>query len=1680
MSEQQHLLLHLWQRATASWLVLATVLALGGWVIMQDWLSILAIGSGDPTYDVVEVGPTPATLRSHAIPNAPNTNHDAKLTAGSAAWSYFGNAVALRGDLALVGASEDDSRADRAGAAFLFERNLEGADSWKRILKLTLTDAADYDHFGDAVAVEGDWVVVGAPEKTIDGYYTGAAYLFARHQGGANQWGLVKRLSPNSGGRNMGDAVAIRGDTIVVGASGAAYLYEREQGGVDNWGQSKELVAADGIWTDDFGVVVAIDGDLVVVGAPKHAANNVAGSGAVYLFDRNQGGINNWGLVKKLTAGDGAIDDHFGAAVSIQGDTIAVGASDRDDNGASSGAVYLFGRNQGGNNNWGQVKKVTANDAAAGDSFGLSVAIDGDLLTVGAPYDDDGGDATGSLYLFRRDQGGANQWGQVKKLAPTDPTAGDNFGVAVAIDNGRLLAGADNKSTIDNYYTGAAYLFAQDQGGANNWGQWQKVIADDLLTGDALGSSVAIGADIAVAGAPGDDEIDYITGAAYLFQRDSVSSTNWKQRKKMLAFDARFDDTFGHAVAISGDTLVIATYPIEEYGKAYVFERKKNNVEQWGFVKKLTVSGFGGDGDGTTVALDKDSIVLLSIAQDADGYISVGASVFARNLGGPDNWGESATLISTDVESRNRFSPVVAISGDLIAVGAYRNLDGGNATGSVYLFGRNQGGANKWGQIKRLTPFLADTGGSFGRAVTISGDLVAVGAPYEASSAGAVYLFGRDQDGASQWGLVKKIVAQDAVANDQFGAAVRLTGDALLVGAPDDDDKGDGSGSVYVYGRKRGGLNNWGQVAKITASDGTAGDNFGSALDSHQGQIIVGAPGDDDGGDGSGSAYLYSLDPTLICYTLTSSHSGSGNDPTATPDHTVSCPVGQYTPGETITVNANPGAGWEVAGWGGSTNNASKAASNTVLMPSGDHVVSVTYVQICYALTRSHSGAGNDPVATPPNSPGCAVGSYVAGAQITLQAAPATGYQVSGWQGSADDNSSATVNTLTMPVGTHTVSVTYVQGCYTLSLDHTGSGADPTVTPTRSTGCAEKQYHYAEAISLSANATIGWQISGWSGTASDSSTAATNSLTMPAADHTATVHYVQSCYGLTLSHSGAGADPTASTAQSTGCPAERYHYAAALTLTAQPASGWRVAGWSGTENNSSTALTNTVTIPNADQSVSVAYSEVPVEGPGDGYEADNSCSRQRAIAADGSETQEHTFHAVGDVDWVRFTAEAGVTYRIDVQIPDDSRADVNMEVYANCEDAAFADWKESFSPGARLDVQAPTSGQVYIRLSNQDADVSGANVRYELMVRALEGASTNRALILMAGRLKGADMLQRNIHNVTNAVYSLFQRNGYTDDNIYYLATDSSLAGHDKLATKENLRTAITRWAAGKLHTDGVLTLYLMDHGSPETFYIDELNSQRLSPVELDGWLSELEAKIPNLKINVIIEACQSGSFITKPGSISKAGRVIITSTNDQNDAKASQTGAYFSDHLVTWLHQGYNLSVAFGEASTVATTFFSLQRAMLDANGNGIPNEFADGTNAARRSFAYAGTLTSDDWPPYIFAVQGPTTIANFSGQIEADVRDNVGVRQVWAVVYPPDYTPPPTAEELQAEVLPTFLLTPIDDGTRYAGKYTGFTQSGTYRIIVQAEDGEGLKAKPVVLEVNTGAQLFLPWVVQ
>jgi hypothetical protein len=289
--------------------------------------------------------------------------------------------------------------------------------------------------------------------------------------------------------------------------TGVAYLFGRNQGGADSWGQIKALrptLVANG---DVFGSSVAIDGDTVLVGA--------YGEESAYIFERNQGGVDSWGQVKKLTASDGENGDRFGFSAALSGSTAVVGAKWNDDAGGESGSAYVFERNLGGPESWGEATKLTASDAAEQSFFGASVAIDADTILVGAYYHDviTPLDRCGAAYVFSRDLGGADQWGEVVRLTAAVTSSG-NFGVSVAIDGTAAIIGA-YQDQLTQPVQGTAFVFTADSGGT--WSQLVRLVASDPGNTDFFGYGVDLSGSTAAVGAYQGDEGGINSGAAYLY-----------------------------------------------------------------------------------------------------------------------------------------------------------------------------------------------------------------------------------------------------------------------------------------------------------------------------------------------------------------------------------------------------------------------------------------------------------------------------------------------------------------------------------------------------------------------------------------------------------------------------------------------------------------------------------------------------------------------------------------------------------------------------------------------------------------------------------------------------------------------------------------------------------------------------------------------------------------------------------------------------------------------------------------------------------------------------------------------------------------------------------------------------------------------------------------------------------
>ena len=329
-----------------------------------------------------------------------------------------------------------------------------------------------------------------------------------------------------------------------------------------------------------------------------------------------------------------------------------------------------------------------------------------------------------------------------------------------------------------------------------NWSWVAELVADDHAPGTGFANALAIDADRVVVGAKWDHVHEVMTGSAYVFEYGEGS---WSQVAKLIADDGAEGDFFGSSVAISGDYAVVGAI-YDGPGSAYVFERQLEG--EWVQAQKLTAS---------------------------------------------------------DGQRGDEFGKSVAVSGDVIVVGAWCDDDLGWNAGAAYVFERETDGT--WLEVGKLLPsdglFLA----GIGRSVALDGDRALIGAPGadgEVQSSGAAYVFGRTRDG--DWLELDKLAASDGQVADNFGFSLALSGNVAVIGARKDADNGTASGSAYVFVREWDGT--WTQVGKLLPDDGEPWDYFGNSVAVSGNIGVVGMwPNDPNNPPKPGKAYIYAVGP---------------------------------------------------------------------------------------------------------------------------------------------------------------------------------------------------------------------------------------------------------------------------------------------------------------------------------------------------------------------------------------------------------------------------------------------------------------------------------------------------------------------------------------------------------------------------------------------------------------------------------------------------------------------------------------------------------------------------------------------------------------------------------------------------------------------------------------------------
>ena len=416
---------------------------------------------------------------------------------------------------------------------------------------------------------------------------------------------------------------------LAVMASARAASPDHVAGDAD-WIEQKVFDSA-GAGYDHFGTGVAISGTTAFIAAPEVTIDGHSSQGRVYVYDQAADGT--WTQTQMLTASDGAEFNEFGWAIALSGDTAVISAINAKigDN-ISQGAAYVFKRADDGT--WSETQKLVASDGHAVDWFGNAVALSDDTIVVaayGSHYNDQA--MRGEVYVFA-DVGGT--WTETQQLVASDGASGDQLGLSVAISGSTVLASAPGARIDDRYAQGAVYAFA-NVGGV--WSETQKLVADDGVESDQLGTSIAIDGDTALIGA-----MWYHGGhgAVYVFNR---AGDTWSQAQRLGASDGvdgidgiglPDSDNFGMTIALHGGTALVGADNItvgDNQGQGVVYQFQNTGGSWTGSHTFDASDGVALDYFGSAVAFDGANVLIgaFGYTPDFDHY-QQGSAYFFRHV----------------------------------------------------------------------------------------------------------------------------------------------------------------------------------------------------------------------------------------------------------------------------------------------------------------------------------------------------------------------------------------------------------------------------------------------------------------------------------------------------------------------------------------------------------------------------------------------------------------------------------------------------------------------------------------------------------------------------------------------------------------------------------------------------------------------------------------------------------------------------------------------------------------------------------------------------------------------------------------------------------------------------------------------------------------------------------------
>lgn len=677
-------------------------------------------------------------------------------------YDNFGEALALSGNRLVVGARFDDAGAADAGSAYVFD--LSSGTPTVPVATLNNPNPAASDQFGISVAIDGTLVAVGAWFDDAAASNAGTAYVYDLTSGTPTVPIQTLNHPGPTADAYFGVSVGVSGTQVAVGAHSSA-MAAGKVGSVHVFDMQSltptdPVVAIENPSTGDdgFGRALALSGTRLIVGALVDSTGaSAAGSVYVYALTGSKPAPTN--TINNPTP---AVQDRFGQSVALSGNRVLVGANFDDAAGKDSGTGYLY--NVFSITPTLPVLSVSAPGAATDNRFGQSVAVSGSLVAVGADWDDLDASNSGSVTLY--DTSSATPNVPVMIVPSPRPANSLSFGIAIALEGTRLVVGATNDTGITS---GDGRVYVYDLAGATPTVPVLAINNPSPNTGDQFGRAVSVSGSRIVVGSPYDGTGGSYAGSAYVFDLNSATPTV----PVLTLNNATAIDYFGWSVAISGTRIIVGAYlndtGASDAGRAYVYD--------------------------------------LTSATPAVPVV---------------------TLNNPTPQSNDFFGYAVAMDGARAVVGAYQDNTGANQTGSVYVYDLN--GATPAAPVLTINNPSPAASDLFGRSVALSGARLVVGVYQDdtgASNAGNAYVY--DLASATPAVPVATLINPSPGASDFFSSSVGISGTRIVIGVPYSDLSGRDQGAAYVFEPPSANSD----LSALTLSTGTLSPVFATATTSY-------------------------------------------------------------------------------------------------------------------------------------------------------------------------------------------------------------------------------------------------------------------------------------------------------------------------------------------------------------------------------------------------------------------------------------------------------------------------------------------------------------------------------------------------------------------------------------------------------------------------------------------------------------------------------------------------------------------------------------------------------------------------------------------------------------------------------------------------------------------------------